>query len=122
MPAGRKTKYKPEFNERARVLAEGGALDVDLAQAFGCAVGTLYVWQAEYPEFREAIRMAKDKADDRVEAALYNNAVHRNDTTAQIFILKNRRPAQWRDGFVHQHELPTMGEVKDALDDVEGEI
>jgi len=119
---GRKTKYQESFNERARILAEGGALDVDIAQALGCGLTTLYVWQAEYPKFRDSIKMAKDKADDRVEAALYNNAVHRNDTTAQIFILKNRRPAQWRDGFVHQHELPTMGEVKAALDGVEDEI
>lgn len=119
---GRRTKYDPSFVERARTLAAGGALDADIAKALGCATGTLYVWQAEYPDFREAIRLAKDKADDRVEAALYNNAVHRNDTTAQIFILKNRRPQQWRDGLVHQHELPTMDEVLAAKGEIKDEI
>ena len=80
-----------------------------------------------YPEFRGALKVAKDVADEKIEKALYQRAKGYSyraekvvvesrgnnegsearvveytehmppDTTAAIFFLKNRRPDRWRD-------------------------
>ena len=77
-----------------------------------------------------AARIGKAEADDRVERSLYNRAVGYTfvsvkvfcskdgvitkvpikehvppDVTAQIFWLKNRKPADWRDVEQMQHVL-----------------
>ncbi len=44
------------FCARAKALCEAGALDTDLAQAFGIALGTMYRWRTEFREFREATK------------------------------------------------------------------
>lgn len=122
MPAGRPTKFKPEFTEQARKLSELGATDREIAGFFEVAESTLNLWKNEHPEFSESIKVGKDAADDRVEQALYRRALgyshdavkiqvnaqgevtqvpfveqHAPDTTAAIFWLKNRRKEQWRD-------------------------
>jgi hypothetical protein len=117
----RPTTYKAEFIERAHKLADNGATDRDIAQALGCAESTLYEWKHIYPEFAEAIKIGKDRADDRVEMALYRKAtgysfdaekIFQNSgeiirapyvehvppsDTAAIFWLKNRRKDDWRE-------------------------
>lgn len=120
--AGRPTKYKPEYVEQARKLCSVKAFtDFELAQFFEIDKSTLYDWQVAHPEFREAILSGKQAPDDRVERSLYERALgysvkteklfndkgnvvraetiehYPPDTTAAIFWLKNRRPAEWRD-------------------------
>jgi len=121
VPAGRPSKYKPEFIKLGAKVAKLGATDAELADIFGCDVSTFYRWQAEHPEFREAIQMAKDEPDDRVERSLYARAVgyshpdvhisnfqgevtitpivkyYPPDTAAAFIWLKNRRGDLWRD-------------------------
>ena len=120
---GRPTKFQPEMVEQARKLSVLGATDRELADFFKIAQSTLYLWKLEYPEFSDALKMGKEAADDRVERSLYHKAVgysheavkifadvktgaeqiipyiehHAPDTTAAIFWLKNRKPAEWRD-------------------------
>ena len=120
-PGGRPSKYQPEFAAQARKLCEIGATDEEMAEFFGVSVRTLYRWKLESEEFRQALKVGKDAADDRVEASLYHKAVgytfaavkilvHEGapvyapyrehvapDTTAALFWLKNRRPDKWRD-------------------------
>jgi len=117
----RPSKYQPEFIEQARKLALLGAIDREIADFFDVAESTLYLWKLEHPEFSEALKRGKEAADDRVERSLYHRAIgyshdsvkmfqaggvvisepfvehYPPDTTAAIFWLKNRRPAQWRD-------------------------
>lgn len=126
-PGGRPSKYDPAMCERARLMAEAGAVDHDIAQALGISLSTLYRWRAEIPAFREAVQRGKAVADDAVEAALFrratgysNDAVkvfqsegqplivpyvehYAPDTTAAIFWLKNRRPERWRDKTEVEH-------------------
>ena len=123
MPAGRPSKYKPEYCEVAKALCWQGAIDEELATYFEVSVSTLNLWKLEHPEFSEALKSGKDFADDRVERALYQKAVGYEqdevkifmpagaeapvyapfraklppDTTAAIFWLKNRRKEQWQD-------------------------
>lgn len=121
MPAGRPTDYKPEFAEEAAQMCAEGATDQELADFFGVSVRALYRWKNTQPEFRHALKSAKDAADDRVERSLFERALgyerdevdirvvggdivqtpirkfYPPDTTAAIFWLKNRKPEQWRE-------------------------
>lgn len=118
---GRPTKYKPEFAEQAAKLCKLGATDAQLADFFGVSVSTVNLWKVEHKEFSESIKVPKAEADDCVEQSLYRRAMgyehdevdirviggevvqtpvrkyYPPDTTAAIFWLKNRRPAEWRE-------------------------
>lgn len=139
---GRPTEYKPEFVEQASKLCALGATDDEMADFFGIHRATLYRWKLEYPEFCDAIKSAKEQADERVERSLYQKAtgydfveeqaiklrleqykeevevveVRRHspaDTTAAIFWLKNRRKGEWRDK--HEVEQRTTLDASDPL-------
>lgn len=117
----RPSKFQPEYVEQARKLAQLGATDKEIADFFEVHEATLNRWKAEYPELCESLKSGKAHADDRVERSLYHRAIGYKhdavkifqnngiplevpyiehfppDTTAAIFWLKNRRPAEWRD-------------------------
>jgi len=126
---GRPTEYKEVFSEQAKKLCELGAIDTEVAGFFNVDVRTLYRWQLNHPEFRQALKAGKSAADDRVEKALYRRATgyshdavkifvnkegevtkvdyveqYPPDTTAGIFWLKNRRREEWRDKYDHEHK------------------
>jgi hypothetical protein len=133
---GRPSKFKPEFVEQARKLAQLGATDREIAEFFEVAESTLNLWKGEHPEFSESLKVGKDVADDRVEQALYRRALgythdavkiavnasgevtqvphvehYAPDTTAAIFWLKNRRKDQWRDIKAQELSGPDGGAV-----------
>lgn len=116
--------WRPEYIEQAKKLCSRfGATDQDLAEFFGVTVRTVYNWYLKHPEFREAVQLAKEFADERVEMSLYRRAIGYTvetekvfmpagarapvvvptaehigpDTTACIFWLKNRKRGEWRD-------------------------
>jgi hypothetical protein len=119
----RPTDYRDEFAEQARKLAALGATDIEVADFFEVDVRTVYRWKHSQPEFCQALNAGKDKADERVVNSLYQKAIGYEqdavkifmpagaeepvyapfrekiapDTTAAIFWLKNRNPAEWRD-------------------------
>lgn len=122
MTVGRPSEYNPEYVSKVLEMAERGATDVEIADYFDVSVRTLYRWKAEHEDFRQALKVAKDVADERVERSLYQRALgfehdavkifvnkegdvtkvpYREivapDTTACIFWLKNRKKAEWRD-------------------------
>lgn len=126
----RPTDYNSDFIEQAEKLCMLGATDDEIADFFGVHRATIYRWKIEYPEFCDAIKTAKEIADERVERSLYQKATGYNykeeqafklkkgqyeeevevvdvekhqpaDTTAAIFWLKNRRKNEWRD----KHEI-----------------
>jgi hypothetical protein len=102
-------------------MCEAGATDREIAQKIGVGTRTIYEWKNQFPQFGQALKVGKDTFDDRVELNLYHKAIGYTfdsekifqfqgeiiraktvehippDTTAAIFWLKNRRPAQWRD-------------------------
>lgn len=118
---GRPSKFSPDFVRQARLLAEKGCTDMEVATFFEVALSTVSLWKLKHPEFSEALRVGKAEADSRVERALFERAtgyshpeVHVSsyqgevtltpivkhyppDPTAMIFWLKNRKPEQWRD-------------------------
>lgn len=121
MPAGRPTKYKPEYAELAYKFCLLGATDADLARFFEVEEKTVNNWKKEYPEFLQSIKRGKELADAEIAQKLYHRAKgyeheedkifqyegepvivpttkhYPPDTTAAIFWLKNRQPQKWRD-------------------------
>lgn len=118
---GRPTKWEPRFVAIVAGMTEVGATDREIAEQLKVTVRTLNFWKKDYPDLVDAMRVGKNSADNRVEMTLYHRAVgytyesekifnHQGkiiraktiehvppDTTAAIFWLKNRRPAEWRE-------------------------
>jgi hypothetical protein len=122
MAGGRPSEYDPSYVIKVLEMAERGATDVEIADSFDVSVRTLYRWKAEHEDFRQALKIAKDVADERVERSLYQRALgfehdtvkifcnkdgevtqvkYREkvapDTVACIFWLKNRKRKEWQD-------------------------
>lgn len=140
--AGRPSKYKPEFVKQASKLCALGATDAQVADFFEVSVSTISLWKVEHAEFSEALKVAKEEADKRVEHSLYQRAMgyehdevdirvvagaltitpvrkhYPPDTTACIFWLKNRKPAEWRDKVEHEHS----GKMSVTLSDTDAEL
>lgn len=117
---GRPTKYSQKYDAQAKKLAAKGWIDTEMADFFGVAESTFYLWKERHPSFSEALKDAKAHSDSLVEDALYNRALGFEyeevksetgtsgdkvtttskkvlpDVTAQIFWLKNRQPDKWR--------------------------
>lgn len=140
--AGRPSEYKAEYVEQAEKLCALGATDDEMADFFGVHRATLYRWKLDHPEFCDAIKSAKEIADERVERSLYQKATGYDyseeqaikvkraqyeekvevvevrkhapaETPAAIFWLKNRRKDEWRDKQEMEHSA--VGDFADFL-------
>lgn len=124
----RPTKFKEEYIPKAEKLCKLGATDMEIADFLEVDVRTLYRWKGENEAFCQALKAGKDVADERVERSLFARAngyehdevdirvvageikqtpirkYYPPDTTAAIFWLKNRRPAEWRDKQEIEHK------------------
>ena len=116
--------------------ARKGLTDEQISKNMGIAYSTLREWKKKYSALQAALKKGKEVVDYEVEAALYKRAIGYNveeekiyiqeiegrttkrkeiikkhipgDTTAQIFWLKNRKPADWRD----RKETQLSGEIE----------
>lgn len=141
MAGGRPLKYNKDFHPKlAKLLAEKGLTDAQMAKELGIAESTFHKWKKDYIEFSESLKAAKEEPDNKVERSLFERAtgyVNKNavkifmpagaeepvyapyvehvapDVTACIFWLKNRRPDRWRD----KQELEHSGSVV-IIDDI----
>lgn len=134
---GRPTVFRPDFVERARILADQGLTDLEIADNIGVSLVTLKTWKGKHPEFLSALKVGKGIADDRVERSLHERAIGYSypsvkihvlrdgsvvkvpftehvppDSAAANFWLKNRRPDAWRD----KHEVEITGDIGARLD------
>lgn len=109
---GAPTKYDPEVVlARVKELALAGKTYDEIAADLGISRSTVTTWRLRYPDFKAALNAWREEADDRVEDSLYRQALAGN-VTASIFWLKNRKPQDWRDKMVQEHEGETKVEVK----------
>lgn len=117
-----KGKYQEWLEPEGLLKMEGwardGLTDEQIAQNIGITTSTLYAWKNKYSEISEALKKGKEVIDRQVENALLKRALGYKydevtieygietkrvtkevvpDVTAQIFWLKNRKPAIWRD-------------------------
>ena len=125
---GRPSEYRPEFCQKAASLCVNGATDFEVAEELGVNVRTLYRWKAEFPDFRQALKVGKELADERVKFSLYHRAVGYSHQAVKIFMpagaegpvyadyiehvapdpsaaklwLTNRMPDEWREKVVQE--------------------
>ena len=121
-----KGKYQEWLEPDGLLKLEGwardGLIDEQIAKNMGIALSTLKLWKNGHPAILAALKRGKEVIDIEVENALYKRAIGYTyeevkeeempdgrirrtvttkevaaDTTAQIFWLKNRKPAEWRD-------------------------
>ena len=122
---GRPTDYRKEYAEQAYKLCLLGATNDELADFFDVATSTIHYWRNNFPQFSDAIKRGKEKADAEVAQSLYRRALgysheeekvfnnngeivthitnkhYPPDTAAAFIWLKNRQPNKWRD----KHEI-----------------
>lgn len=141
-PVGRPTDYKPEFCDVAVSACARGATIATVAEMLGVHRATIYRWMAEHQEFCDAIRVAREIADEIVGFSLYERAVgytydavkilqhdgvplivpYREhvppDVSAQKHWLANRQPDKWREVSRHEHSGPNGSAINlaDASD------
>src|SRR6476660_4213407 len=87
---GRPSKYKPDYAALAAKLCQLGATDEDLAETFQVTARTIYRWQTTFPEFCQALKVAKGNPDDRVERSLYLRAVGYSYDAVKVFVYRGR--------------------------------
>lgn len=117
-----KGKYKYWLTPEGLIKLEGwardGLTDEQIAQNIGINPATLYDWKNKYDEISKTLKRGKEVVDYEVENALLKRALGYTakekkltkdgevielerevpgDVTAQIFWLKNRKPAEWKD-------------------------
>jgi hypothetical protein len=122
MPAGRPTKYDPDYHpEHAYKLGLLSHTDEEIAAFFEISTDTYYEWKRRHPEFSEAVSRAKIPADADVAVSFHKRATGYDIKTEKIFCfqgeviraettthippdpgaalnwLKNRQPDKWRD-------------------------
>lgn len=115
-------KFEYWLTDDGLILLEGwardGLTDEQIAKNIGINPVTLYDWKKKYPNISKSLKKGKEVVDFEVENALLKKALGYKeietrmtndgelvqiekvippDVTAQIFWLKNRRPANWRD-------------------------
>jgi hypothetical protein len=146
-----KGKYREWLSENGLIKIQGwardGLIDEQIAHNMGITTKTLYEWKNKYGEISEALKKGKEVIDRQVENALLKRALGYTydettyeygvetkrvtkevapDTTAQIFWLKNRKPAEWRDKIEQQQTVTIQddgflealkGTIKDDWDE-----
>lgn len=116
-----------EHPRAARLMAANMKTLSEMAEVFGVDRHTVGEWKVDHPEFAAAIALGKQDAVDAVEQALFRRATgyehpavkimavsqgqgmpasieqvpytehYPPDTEALKFILKNKKPAEWRE-------------------------
>ncbi|EGT3851496.1 transposase [Clostridioides difficile] len=136
-------KYEYWITKEGLIKIEGwardGLTDEQIASKMNIASSTLYDWKKKYSEISESLKKGKEVIDRQVENALLKRALGYEydeityeegqetkrvtkqvvpDTTAQIFWLKNRKPAEWRDKRDIEHS-GNLGDITIKVGDEE---
>lgn len=117
----RPSKYYTHVQPKLDLIkgwASDGLTDEQIRKNLDLSNETYYRYKKEFPEFSEALKNGKEKADYIVQNALFNSAIGfayyeegitntgevrtvqkfcKPNVTAQVFWLKNRCPNKWRD-------------------------
>lgn len=136
---GRPPTYKPEFDELTYRLALLKLTDEEQAAFFGIAPQTMYLWDVQYPSFKEARDNGKERTDAAVVASLVQSALGYSHQAEKVMVidgninivryterfppnvkaaellLSNRQPQRWRmksrdeDATQHSVEIVIKG-------------
>jgi len=103
MPAGRPTKYDPDFCNMVVQLGREGASRAELAYEMGVSFQTMRTWEDTHPEFLEATTHARELAEGWW-AAQGRKGIWSREFNAPAYRLQvmNRFPGSWRDKQDHE--------------------
>jgi hypothetical protein len=98
---GRPTKYQPEWMlDKVLDLGLKGSSRAKIAFTLGINYDTLVEWEKRYPEFSDALKMAKLGAqvwfEDVMQAAILGS-IEKVPAALLIFALKSRFPTEYRE-------------------------
>lgn len=82
---GRPPKYRPEYARVAAAMVRRGATIAEIANAFGVANSTIYLWQQTYDEFMEGFSEISGSYDQRIERTLAERALGYTYDAVKIF-------------------------------------
>jgi predicted DNA-binding protein YlxM (UPF0122 family) len=111
----RPTKFTAEMVNKLELLYLRGFTDQEAAEILDITKQTIHNWKKRHPQFFDSAGNWKAAADDRVEQALYEQALN-GSVRAQQFWLKNRRKEQWRDQ-QHVRHSGTVNDLSDLTDE-----
>lgn len=130
-----KGKYESHVQPKLSTIegwARNGLSLVQIANNLGISFPSLIKYRESHIELLEVLKRGIDEADIEVENSLYKRAMGYRydevtleggvekrrvtkevppDVTAQIFWLKNRKPAQWRDRLNVDAKMEHSGDV-----------
>ena len=142
MSLGRPTKFTSGMKERIKALALKGLTEAEICHAVDIDNSTLTKYKQRNPGFFTSLKDWKVIADKEIERSLRERAMgyshpedkiflgkdgkpvivptikhYPPDTTAMIFWLKNRQPAEWSDRKEIEHSVSgnSMQEVLSAI-------
>lgn len=114
-------KFEYWLTEDGLTLLEGwardGLTDEQIAHNMGVAYSTFRVWKEKYSAISAVLKKSKEIVDFEVENALLDAALGGN-ITAQIFWLKNRQKAKWKDKPVEGTQTAALETAMRALADI----
>ncbi|TNE58626.1 MAG: hypothetical protein EP341_03150 [Sphingomonadales bacterium] len=112
MPAGRPTKYKPEYCQLVIDMGREGKSWAQMASALDVDRATFYNWQEQHPEFFTAFNRAKAHAqawwEDKAAEALNNR-----EFNAPVW--KKSVEARFREDYTERREDTTTHKVDDSV-------
>lgn len=117
MPAGRPTKYKPEYCEQVIEIMSQGLSLTAFAGKISVARSSINEWIDNHEEFSEAVRVGKAKRTLALEMGMLS-ADSGPAVTARMFALKNADPDEWRE----KQSLDLNHGLQDSLKEVLAEI
>lgn len=102
---GRPTKYDPAMCEQVITCGEDGMGKCEMAEELGIHYETFEAYQAEHPEFSEAVKAAlrKSQAWWERKGRLATFDAQGFNATSYIFNMKNRFKDDWRDKVEQEH-------------------
>lgn len=113
---GRPSKYKPEYCDAVIEHMATGASLTSFAAEVSVARSVVQAWSHQYPEFGEAVAIAKCKCIAWWEKAGRHLATTgEGNATAVVFGLKNMGLEDWKDRREHQHSGPDGGPIASKL-------
>ena len=119
MPAGRPTKYKPEFCDLVVEVGKKGGWICEMAEACDVHRSTFPEWEKEHPAFSAAFMRAKQKAQawfetkgrTGLEADKFNSA-----------LWAKQMSARHREEYTERREVDSTHNLSDPLTDLIAEI
>lgn len=113
MPAGRPTKYDPDYCDMVIDHMRDGASLTSFAGSIMVARSTINEWIDNHPEFSEAVKIGKALCAswwENVNRGLATGG--QGNATSCIFGLKNMAPDDWVDRKAVEHSGPNGGAIK----------